>query len=76
MRCDGCKTPPDERRWQDRTLGFVYCINCVDKKQAPSMRYIFEGFDGNEFCPSDPAFWERFKKTPLGELMIFIKRNF
>lgn len=65
MRCDGCKSPPDDRRWQDKTLGFVYCINCVDKNKAHEMRYIFDGFDGNEFDASDPAFWNRVSKMTV-----------
>lgn len=76
MRCDGCKTPPDGRRWQDKTLGFVYCINCVDKKKASDMSYRFAGFDGNEFDASDPAFWERVGNMSVNEVIEAVKGLF
>lgn len=70
-RCDGCGKPPfaDTRRWFDHEKGILYCANCVHDQSTGKLEYIFNGFDGDETCPSDPAFWNRIENMKVGDFV-------
>jgi hypothetical protein len=44
LECHGCDNPKSDCRWQDRTMLYMYCENCVDPSRVHIMHY-FQGAD-------------------------------